>query len=155
MNGGGIRGGKVYRAGRDHHPARRAGGTAVRQPRRDGRGQRARPAARDRERPLAAAERGGPLSAGVRPDGRSRRQPPAGSRITSITVGGAPLDEAKTYRVATNDFMARGGDGYNMFRDAQPVLPDVDAPLLANEVMVYIRKAGTVRTGVEGRIVLR
>ena len=25
----------------------------------------------------------------------------------------------KIYRVATNDFMARGGDGYTMFRDAK------------------------------------
>ena len=37
---------------------------------------------------------------------------PAGSRIVSIKVGGAPLSETRTYRVATNDFMARGGDGY-------------------------------------------
>ena len=61
----------------------------------------------------------------------------------------------KIYRVATNDFMARGGDGYTMFVDAPRLLPDPDAPLLANEVMDYIRKLGTVKTGVEGRIVLK
>jgi 2',3'-cyclic-nucleotide 2'-phosphodiesterase (5'-nucleotidase family) len=80
---------------------------------------------------------------------------PAGSRIVSIKAGGAPLDDAKTYSVATNDFMARGGDGYVQFRDARRVLPDDDAPLLANAVMVHIRRLGMVRTGVEGRIVLK
>jgi 5'-nucleotidase / UDP-sugar diphosphatase len=80
---------------------------------------------------------------------------PPGSRVTSIRVGNAPLDEKRTYRVATNDFLARGGDGYEMFADASRLLPDPDAPLLANEVMTYIRKLGTVKTGVEGRIVVK
>jgi 2',3'-cyclic-nucleotide 2'-phosphodiesterase (5'-nucleotidase family) len=79
----------------------------------------------------------------------------AGNRIVSMRVGPAPLDEKKVYRVATNDFLARGGDGYTMFANALRLLPDADAPLLANEVMVYIRRLGTVKTGVEGRIVLQ
>jgi 5'-nucleotidase/UDP-sugar diphosphatase len=80
---------------------------------------------------------------------------PVGSRIMSIKVGDAPLDDAKTYSVATNDFMARGGDGYVQFRDARRVLADEDAPLLANAVMDYIRRLGTIRTGIEGRIVIK
>ena len=42
---------------------------------------------------------------------------PPGSRVTSVKVGDAPLDPARTYSLATNDFMARGGDDYVMFRD--------------------------------------
>jgi 2',3'-cyclic-nucleotide 2'-phosphodiesterase (5'-nucleotidase family) len=34
----------------------------------------------------------------------------------SVTVGGKPLDPAATYRLATNDFMYAGGDGYGMFK---------------------------------------
>jgi 5'-nucleotidase/UDP-sugar diphosphatase len=79
------------------------------------------------------------------------KRPPR-SRITTITVAGAPLADGKVYRVATNDFIARGGDGYVTLRDAQRLLPDDDSPLLANQVMVYVRQMGTVRTGVEGRI---
>ena len=75
--------------------------------------------------------------------------------MTSIRVGDQPLDEKKIYRVATNDFLSRGGDGYTMFADAPRLLPDADAPLLANDVMVYVRKLGTVKTGVEGRIVVK
>ena len=101
-------------------------------------------------------ERRRPLPAGVGHDrrGRPRRAPP-GSRVVSIRVGDAPLDDERTYRVATNDFLARGGDGYDMFADASRLLPDPDAPLLANEVMTYVRKLGTVKTGVERRIVLK
>ncbi|MFM1652748.1 bifunctional metallophosphatase/5'-nucleotidase [Brevibacillus sp. B_LB10_24] len=37
---------------------------------------------------------------------------PAGERIVEVKVGGQPLDPNKTYKVATNDFIAAGGDGY-------------------------------------------
>ena len=80
---------------------------------------------------------------------------PAGNRIVSIRVGDAPLDERKIYRLATNDFMARGGDGYSVFRDAKPLLSALDAPLLSNAVIAHIKALGTVRTGADGRIVLR
>jgi len=80
---------------------------------------------------------------------------PAGQRVLSVHVGNAPLDEAKIYRMATNDFMARGGDGYTMFRDAKQLVSDVDGPLISNDVMVYLRKLGTVKTGTDGRIVFK
>jgi 5'-nucleotidase len=39
---------------------------------------------------------------------------PAGSRIVSLTVGGAPLDASRTYSVAVNSFLAPGGDGFTV-----------------------------------------
>ena len=80
---------------------------------------------------------------------------PVGSRIVSIKADGEPLDDAKTYSVATNDFMARGGDGYVQFRDARRVLSDDDAPILANAVMTYIQRLGTVRATVNARISIK
>ena len=80
---------------------------------------------------------------------------PPGSRVQSIKVGDAALDENKVYRVATNDFLARGGDGYTMFRDATPLLPAADSPLMSTDVMDYIKNAGTIRTVAGGRIVLK
>ena len=79
----------------------------------------------------------------------------AGSRIISMQVGGAPLDEARIYRVAILDYLARGGDDYTMFADAQRVTPDNDAPLMVNEVVAYLRKLGTANTSVEGRLTAR
>jgi 2',3'-cyclic-nucleotide 2'-phosphodiesterase (5'-nucleotidase family) len=77
------------------------------------------------------------------------------NRITAITLGGEPLDDTKTYRIATNDFLARGSDGYTEFRDAPHLLPDDDSPLLSNALIDYLKAIDTVRTGVEGRIVLK
>ena len=80
---------------------------------------------------------------------------PPGSRVTSMRVGGQPIDDERIYKVATIDFIARGGDGYVTLRDAKRILPDADSPLMANEVMVYVRRLGTVRTGIDGRILLK
>ncbi len=41
-----------------------------------------------------------------------------GSRIEEILVAGQPLDLNKEYVVATNDFLAVGGDGYRAFAEA-------------------------------------
>jgi 2',3'-cyclic-nucleotide 2'-phosphodiesterase (5'-nucleotidase family) len=80
---------------------------------------------------------------------------PAGQRVLTIAVAGMPLDRSKDYRVAILDFLARGGDNYTTLRDARRITPDNDAPLLATEVISYVERLGTVRTGVEGRILGR
>ncbi len=48
----------------------------------------------------------------------------AGSRLGEIFVNGKPLDPAKQYVVATNDYLAAGGDGYQVFREAIRQSPD-------------------------------
>ena len=43
---------------------------------------------------------------------------PAGNRIDKVMLNGMELDrddQTTEYKVATNDFMAAGGDGYTMF----------------------------------------
>jgi 2',3'-cyclic-nucleotide 2'-phosphodiesterase (5'-nucleotidase family) len=39
----------------------------------------------------------------------------AGSRVTDLEIGGVPVDLEAVYSVATNDFLAAGGDGYELF----------------------------------------
>jgi len=51
-----------------------------------------------------------PQVSGMRVEYDSQR--PTGRRVLLIEVGGAPLDSDRMYKVATNDFMARGGDDY-------------------------------------------
>jgi 2',3'-cyclic-nucleotide 2'-phosphodiesterase (5'-nucleotidase family) len=80
---------------------------------------------------------------------------PPGSRVVDVRVGGAPVDPAKTYTLATNDFMARGGDGYTPFAGATNLINAVDATLMASQVMDYIKAAGTISPKVEGRIVIK
>lgn len=78
---------------------------------------------------------------------------PAGARVSKVEIGGQPLDPAKTYILATNDFMARGGDGYAMFVDAKVVIDPAAAKLMANQVIDLIAAKGEVTAKVEGRIV--
>ncbi|MGE3871934.1 MAG: bifunctional UDP-sugar hydrolase/5'-nucleotidase [Parvibaculaceae bacterium] len=80
-------------------------------------------------------------------------QKPKGSRVTSVEAGGKPLDLDARYTIATNDFMANGGDGYVMFREARPLLTVRDAKLMANDVMAYVTRHKTISPSVEGRIV--
>jgi 2',3'-cyclic-nucleotide 2'-phosphodiesterase (5'-nucleotidase family) len=80
---------------------------------------------------------------------------PVGSRVKSVKVNGEPLDPVKTYKLATNDFMARGGDGYRVFAEAKQLVDVSASQLMATQVIDYVAKAGKVSPKVEGRIVLR
>ena len=80
---------------------------------------------------------------------------PAGSRVSGVMVGGAPLDPAKSYTLATNDFMGRGGDGYHMLKKGKTLLNKSSAKLMANDVMVHIRKLGTIKSVVDGRLTIK
>ena len=80
---------------------------------------------------------------------------PMGQRIVSVMIDGRPLDPAARYALATNDFMARGGDGYAPFAVALRLLNERDADLMANHVMAYMQELGTIAPMSAGRIVLR
>jgi 2',3'-cyclic-nucleotide 2'-phosphodiesterase (5'-nucleotidase family) len=77
---------------------------------------------------------------------------PPGSRVKSVEVGGAPIDPARTYTVATNDYMAAGGDGYKVFVGAKNLIDAAAAQLMASQVIDYVTAAGTIAPTVEGRI---
>ena len=49
---------------------------------------------------------------------RQPRQPCAGAAnpVTGVTIGGAALDPAATYRVTTYNFLADGGDGFRALK---------------------------------------
>jgi 5'-nucleotidase len=46
---------------------------------------------------------------------------PAGSRIMSVTIDGAPLDPTASYRVGTFNFLATGGDNFRIFQSSTDV----------------------------------
>jgi 2',3'-cyclic-nucleotide 2'-phosphodiesterase (5'-nucleotidase family) len=77
---------------------------------------------------------------------------PKGSRVLEVSIGGKPLDAAATYRLATNDYMMAGGDGYASLKKGRPIIDASGGALMANVVMEYIAARGTVSPAVEGRI---
>lgn len=79
---------------------------------------------------------------------------PAGARVKSVMVGDSPLDAGKTYTLAANDYIAGGGDGYAVFKDAKNLIDPAAAQLMAIMVVDYIEAAGKISPAVENRLVM-
>jgi 5'-nucleotidase / UDP-sugar diphosphatase len=73
--------------------------------------------------------------------------------VESVTIDGQPLDSMRRYKVGSNDFMIKGGDGYGALGKGKTLIGGTDGKLLANEVMVYVRRLGTIDLRTQGRIV--
>ncbi|QFT57390.1 Trifunctional nucleotide phosphoesterase protein YfkN precursor [Sulfitobacter sp. THAF37] len=73
-----------------------------------------------------------------------------GSRISDVTVGGEPLDPAKTYGVVSNNYVRNGGDGYEMFKTAMN--PYDFGPDLADVTAEYLAENGPYTPYTDGRI---
>lgn len=81
---------------------------------------------------------------------------PAGERLGRVMVRGAdgtyaPLDEARIYRVVSNNFLRRGGDGYDVLRDHAIDAYDF-GPVLADAAIAYLGEHAPIAPRLEGRI---
>jgi len=92
-----------------------------------------------------------------------------GSRVKEVYIAGKPIDPDRTYIVATNDFLAVGGDGYKAFGEAIKSSRDFpaiggmmkgekvvysDSSRWVRDVMVeYIKEKKRIAPAVEGRII--
>jgi 5'-nucleotidase / UDP-sugar diphosphatase len=76
---------------------------------------------------------------------------PAGQRILDVTVGGAPLDPAATYVVATITMLAQGGDTYRML--ANRPRQGGEQPEFAAVLEAWVAAHDPIETPVRGRIV--
>ena len=70
-----------------------------------------------------------------------------GQRIVAATLNGEPIRNERSYRVATNNFLASGGDGFSVFREGRNT---VDAGVDLDALEAYL-KAGAEAPGL-GRI---
>ncbi|MBX9933839.1 MAG: bifunctional metallophosphatase/5'-nucleotidase [Methylobacterium sp.] len=80
---------------------------------------------------------------------------PVGRRVGAVTINGDPLDDARSYTVASNSFLLEGGNGYAGMAQGRVLVSASDGKLMANEVMAYLRDAAPLRVGSEGRIIIR
>lgn len=78
-----------------------------------------------------------------------------GDRVTELRVGGEPVAGEETYAVATNDFMAGGGDGYDVLAEAEVLVPAAEGQRLSVAVIDAIVADGTIAPEVEGRITVQ
>jgi 2',3'-cyclic-nucleotide 2'-phosphodiesterase (5'-nucleotidase family) len=92
-----------------------------------------------------------------------------GSRVKEISIVGKPIHPDREYVVATNDFMAVGGDGYRVFEEAiesskdfsvmgimmegERIVYSDSSRWLRDLVVEYIREKKKIAPKLEGRIV--
>ncbi len=74
-----------------------------------------------------------------------------GNRVVEVSIGKEALDETKTYKLVTNDFLAAGGDGYTMFK-GKPFV--AEGGLLSDVLISYVKAEAEVSPAVEGRITI-
>lgn len=77
---------------------------------------------------------------------------PVGARVVSALVNNQPLDEKKTYTLASSVFLLKGGNGYGMFSNVKYLISEDSGPVDAAVLGSYVQAAGTVAPKVEGRI---
>nr|WP_185031452.1 bifunctional metallophosphatase/5'-nucleotidase [Actinomadura coerulea] len=66
---------------------------------------------------------------------------PAGDRVSAITVDGAPVDPAAPYKVAANNFLLGGGDGFSVFTEGKD---QVLGPIDLDAFVAYFSAQGTI-----------
>lgn len=75
-----------------------------------------------------------------------------GGRVINVRVNGERISASKYYTVATNDFLAAGGDEYDVFKNARLV---ADTGIMLRDVMVdYVLKQETLTEPEAGRIII-
>ncbi|MBI3649513.1 MAG: 5'-nucleotidase C-terminal domain-containing protein [Acidobacteria bacterium] len=74
---------------------------------------------------------------------------PVKQRLIEAQINGEPLDDRRVYRVATNSFLAQGGDLYHTFLQTKQT--DVGG-LLSEIVMKYLRQHGEIQAPKMGRL---
>ncbi|MDQ3459330.1 MAG: 5'-nucleotidase C-terminal domain-containing protein [Deinococcota bacterium] len=75
-----------------------------------------------------------------------------GSRVREVLVGGEPLEPGASYTLATNSFLATGGDGYEMLVGVPVLIDEHAGPLHADLVEEAIRVGSPIGPELEGRI---
>ena len=93
---------------------------------------------------------------------------PEGKRVKEVHIAGIPINPNQEYSVATNDFLAAGGDGYKAFGEAvkssrdfsvvggmmkgEKVVFSDSGRWLRDVVVEHIRQKGEIAPKTEGRI---
>ncbi len=74
---------------------------------------------------------------------------PAGSRVFNIRINGTALDPLASYRVAMNNFLASGGDGFTVFNEGtDPLGGEIDLDAL----VTYFTKNSPISPGPQDRV---
>jgi 2',3'-cyclic-nucleotide 2'-phosphodiesterase (5'-nucleotidase family) len=78
---------------------------------------------------------------------------PVGERVQTININGRTLEPKRKYSVSTSDYLANGGDGYDVFLDTQHLKHNNQKPPLITDVTIrMIQQQKTILPKIEFRI---
>lgn len=74
-------------------------------------------------------------------------------KISNVLVNGSPIDESKTYKIAVNDYLAGGGDGYEALTKS---IDTFNTSMLMSDIVIEYAQSlgGAISPTVEGRITI-
>lgn len=75
---------------------------------------------------------------------------PAGNRVVKLNIKGVPLDDDKTYKVLTSNFLADGGDGFLVFKK-NSFYKNTGTQIL-DAMVKYLKKFEVYEPKIEGRV---
>ncbi len=78
----------------------------------------------------------------------------ASGTVSDLTINGSPVDPAKEYVIATNSYLAAGGDGYKVFKNN---VAKYDSSLMQRDAFIdyVIYLGGTITPEVKGRYTVK
>ncbi len=87
-------------------------------------------------------------------DGVSCTFDTAAGKALDLKINGAPVDPEKVYRIATNSYLAAGGDGYSVFKNK---VDEYDSSLMQRDAFIeYVQSlGGTITPEVKGRYTVK
>jgi 5'-nucleotidase len=77
---------------------------------------------------------------------------PAGSRVVNVTVNGQPLDNDKKYTLATTNYLAEGGDGYTMLKNARVLISPEHGQSDFDVLLAAVTSVKSISPKLDGRI---
>jgi 2',3'-cyclic-nucleotide 2'-phosphodiesterase (5'-nucleotidase family) len=77
---------------------------------------------------------------------------PVGDRVLTVVIGNQILQLDRNYSLAVNDFMAKGGDGYEMLVQAPRLIDLPNAEPLVGHVARYVAAAGGIDATLAPRV---
>jgi 5'-nucleotidase len=92
-----------------------------------------------------------PQVSGIRFEFDASRKP--GARVTTVAVNGKPLDDRRTYTLATTTYVAvEAGDGYDMFRGAPFLISAQQAQVESEVLQNAIAAMKSIAPQADGRV---
>ncbi|MBF0226131.1 MAG: 5'-nucleotidase C-terminal domain-containing protein [Desulfobacterales bacterium] len=78
---------------------------------------------------------------------------PVGKRVRSVIIDGKPLKLDSKYVMATLDFIADGGDGYDALKNSEHLSHASGSQILWDTVRSYIESKKNISPKIEGRLI--